>query len=211
LLHTDAVQAPGRIPLSFRELGCDLMTLSGHKFGGPRGTGALVLRRQDLVEPILFGGEQEFAIRAGTENVAGIVGFAAALVAAVREQRSAAELLRLRQTQLREEIGRAIPWARFATPREGSLPNTLCIAFPGIDGRALLAAFDLEGIAVSVGSACASGSIEPSPVLLALGFAPEEARAAIRVSFGPDLSAADASHFLSRLAPIAERLKSRSR
>ena len=207
VLHTDASQAPGRLPVSFRALGAGLLTLSGHKIGGPRGVGVLVAREESLVEPMILGGDQEFGARAGTEDMAGILGFAAALDCAVRDLDGTVARMRELSARLRRSLVSAFPWARVVTPESGALPNTLSLVFPGLDGRALVVALDMEGVAVSVGSACASGSIEPSHVLLALGFTPEEARGAMRISFGATTSATEVDELVSRIVRVVSRLR----
>jgi cysteine desulfurase len=171
-LHVDAVQAAGKIPLDFP---WDLLTVSAHKIRGPKGAGLLACRGPKL-QALIAGGHQESGRRGGTENVAGIVGLGAALARRTDPARLAALRDRLQATTL-EIPGAHV--AGLASPRVG---NTLNVAFEGCDGETLLAALDLEGICVSTGSACSSGSLEPSPVLLAMGYSPELARGALRFS-----------------------------
>lgn len=202
LLHVDAVQAAGKIAVDVNELDCDLLSLSAHKIYGPKGAGALVVRSHVELHAVQHGGAQERGLRGGTENVAAIVGFGAAAELAQAELAArAAHVLPLRE---RLEAGlRARPDALiFAGAAPQRLPNTLQFAIRGWDGEALLMALDRKGYAVSSGSACASGSGEPSHVLLALGHDRVTAKGAIRVSFGKDNSAADVDGFLAALHAI---------
>jgi len=197
-LHSDAVQAAGKVEIDAR---ADLLSLSAHKLGGPKGVGALCLRPGARLAPLLLGGSQERGRRAGTENVAGIVGFGAACALAGRRLARAAAI-----EALREEL-----WARLAdlpgiarnSPRHDCLPNTLNLGLRGRAGDALVAALDLAGVAVSTGSACAAGASEPSHVLLALGRSPAEARDAIRFSLGPETTADDVARAAAALRAIA--------
>jgi len=175
-LHVDAVQAAGKMPLDFP---WDLLSLSAHKIAGPKGAGVLASRAK--VSAVQSGGHQEKGRRAGTENVAGIVGMGAALERAVSQQSALEPRLRSLRDRL-ENAAREIPGARIAGVEAPRVCNTLNVAFEGCDGETLLAALDLEGIAVSTGSACSSGSLEPSPVLLAMGYPPALARGAVRFS-----------------------------
>jgi cysteine desulfurase len=175
-LHVDAVQAAGKLPLDFP---WDLLSLSAHKISGPKGAGLLAARSR--VAAVQTGGHQERGQRAGTENVAGIVGMGAALSRAVSQQPALESRLRPLRDRL-EAAAREIPGSRIAGAGVPRVCNTLNVAFEGCDGETLLAALDLEGIAVSTGSACSSGSLEPSPVLLAMGYPPALARGAIRFS-----------------------------
>lgn len=199
LCHVDAVQALGRVPLDFNALGCDLMSLSAHKIGGPKGVGALVRRDGVSLAPLVAGGGQERALRAGTENVPGIAGFAAAAACArneLAEGREMARLARLRdrvEGALRAVSQRAVMIGAGA-PR---LANTSCIALPGLKAETQIMAFDLAGIAVSAGSACSSGKVEPSHVLMAMNLPAEVAETAVRVSFGFASSDADADAFIA--------------
>jgi cysteine desulfurase len=188
LLHVDAVQAAGRIPIDIRALGADLMSLSSHKLGGPQGAGALIVRAGLNVTPVIRGGGQERGVRPGTENVAAIAGFGAA-AEAVRGNLSANAA---RMSALRERIEAAITAATpdavvfgVSAPR---LPNTTLVAVPGIKAETALIAFDLNGIAVSSGSACSSGKVAASHVLAAMGVEPVLARGALRISLGPETS-----------------------
>jgi cysteine desulfurase len=198
LVHIDAVQGAGRIAIDFAALGCDLMSLSAHKLGGPKGVGALVVRDGLSLAPLVAGGGQERSLRAGTENVAGIVGFAAAARAARAEVAAGAELAR--QRAMRERIEAAVLASRNDAIILGAdaerLVNTSCIALPGARSDVQVMAFDLAGIALSAGSACSSGKVEPSHVLEAMGLAPEIAGSVVRVSVGYGTIDADADAFI---------------
>lgn len=202
LLHVDAVQAAGRIPCDINSLGADLLTLSGHKIGAPKGVGALVRRDAALaVDPLVKGGGQERGLRAGTENVAGIAGFGAA-AAAARED-LAAESARMKGLRDRLESGllAASPdivifgAQTFGAPAE-RLPNTTLFALDGMKAETAIIAFDLAGVAVSSGAACSSGKVQPSHVLAAMGVPPELARGAIRVSLGPTTTESEIDRFI---------------
>lgn len=191
LLHVDAIQAFGRIPFDISSLGADIVTVSAHKIGGPKGVGALVLAEGlNGLEPLLRGGGQELGRRAGTENVAGIAGFGAAVKAAItgeKEEASRIESLRNRlETGLRQASGTIV----FSedVPR---LPNTTLFTAPGLKAETAVIGFDLEGIAVSSGSACSSGKVQASHVLQAMGFPHEFAQGAVRISLGWSTSEAD--------------------
>jgi cysteine desulfurase len=180
IFHSDGVQTAGRIPVNVRELGVDLYSVSGHKFGAPKGIGALYVRKGVTLAPILYGGHHERDRRAGTENVPGASAMGAA--AALAFDWSGIAALRDR---LEQGILRRVPDARVNGSREGRLPNTTNIRFDGIEGEAVAIALDLRGYAVSSGSACSSGAVEPSHVLLAMGLRPEDARSSVRFSLGP--------------------------
>jgi cysteine desulfurase len=194
LWHADCVQMLGKLPLSPRELGLGLASFSAHKVGGPLGVGLLWCAKSAALSPRLVGGGQESGLRSGTENLPAIAAAAVAIELAVAEQTSYADRTAALTTALWREIQTAIPTARLLGPPIESverLPNTLCVLLPGADGRVLVPRLDLDGLEVSAGSACSSGSIEPSPVLLALGHSQAEARAALRLSLGRDTSAED--------------------
>ncbi|HUR43208.1 MAG TPA: cysteine desulfurase family protein [Aestuariivirga sp.] len=195
-LHTDAVQALGKIPVNFGLLGADMITVSAHKLGGPAGTGALIIREGLPLEPLIHGGGQELHRRAGTENVAAVAGFAALLP---RMQGYTKDLRDKLEAALEDEV--------VFGGQVDRLPNTTCFAAPGMNAETLLMAFDLEGIAVSSGSACSSGKVARSHVLAAMGVAPEIANAAIRVSLGWDTTAEDIEHFVS----VWRRIRARHR
>ena len=182
-VHTDAVQALGKITVSFKQLGVQLMSLSSHKVYGPKGCGALVFEKGVAITPLFLGGEQEQGLRAGTENVAAIVGFGKAAELAKTElaQRSA-QLLALRV--LLEEGLSTLPGLSIFAQQADRLPNTVQFGIPSIDGEMLLMKLDQKGVAVSSGSACASGGAAPSPVLIAMGVEAGLAKSAIRISLG---------------------------
>lgn len=186
ILHVDGVQALGRLPLALRDWGVSLASFSAHKVGGPAGVGVLVRRSGVPLVPCTSGGGQEFELRAGTENVAGIVAGACAIELAVREREAYAAHTSALVRLMCEELRRALPEVRRVGPTldEARLPNTVNVLLPGLDGRVLVARLDLEGLEVSAGSACASGSLEPSSVLLALGLDRERARSGVRLSVG---------------------------
>ncbi|MGH6666189.1 MAG: cysteine desulfurase family protein [Pseudolabrys sp.] len=183
VLHVDAVQGPGRIDCHMDELGADLMSLSAHKFGGPQGVGALV-RRGDIhiAEPLIRGGGQERSLRAGTENVAAIAGFGAA--AAIAAKRAEAPRMAKLRDAIEAKFKAAAPQMVIFGEGAPRLPNTTMFAVPGIKAETAIIAFDLDGIAVSSGSACSSGKVAGSPVLSAMGVEPALASGAIRVSLG---------------------------
>ena len=200
LVHTDAVQAMGKVPVNFGLLGVDMMTVSGHKFGGPLGAGALIVREGLAVEPLILGGGQELRRRAGTENVAAIAGFGA-----VAKEKSFyfKELRDSLESGLEPD---AVVFGR-NTPR---LPNTSCFAQPGFSADTLLMNFDLDGIAISSGSACSSGKVAKSHVLAAMGVAPELASSAIRVSLGWNSKMGDVKRFLTIYRKILARHRARA-
>jgi len=184
LFHTDAVQAPAYLPLDVRELSVDLLSIAAHKFYGPKGVGALFVREGTPVAPLVHGGGQEFAKRAGTENVAAIVGLARALELAAAERDAVAERTGKLRDRLQAIVCERIEGVRVNGGGASRLPNNLNLAFSGIEGDRLLARLDLDGMAVSAGSACASGVVEPSHVIAALGLSPEWARGVVRLSLG---------------------------
>jgi cysteine desulfurase len=184
LLHVDAIQAFGKVPFDIRELGADLLTLSGHKIGGPKGVGALVLAEGVLgFEPLLRGGGQELGRRAGTENVAGIAGFGAAARVAMAALK--ADAVRMRGLRDRLEHGlRQTPGLLIFSDDVKRLPNTVLFTAPGMKAETAVIGFDLGGVAVSSGSACSSGKVQPSHVLAAMGYRSETAQGAVRLSLG---------------------------
>jgi cysteine desulfurase len=206
LLHTDAAQAPGRIPVECAALGADAVTLSAHKMGGPQGTGALILLADLSPMPIIRGGGQERGWRAGTENLPGIVGFGRAAELARYDLDCAAPMRELRDW-LERRILRIAPSARVHGSSSPRLPNTSCIGMPGVESETQVMAFDLAGIAVSAGSACSSGKIRRSGVLEAMGAA-ADAGSAIRVSLGQTTTAAEIERFCETWAALYRRLGS---
>jgi len=206
LLHSDAVQAAGKMPFDIASSGADMISLSAHKFGGPKGVGALVLREGIAVEPLIKGGGQERRRRAGTENVSGIVGFGVAAELASAELSRAAEIGKLRD-ELEERAVSIAPDLVVFSANVLRLPNTSAIAVPGTKAETLLIGLDLAGVAVSSGSACSSGKVEASHVLKAMGIAPELAQAALRVSLGPDTTKAHIDRFIAVWGEMITRLK----
>ncbi|MCX7099518.1 MAG: cysteine desulfurase family protein [Methylococcales bacterium] len=200
-VHTDAVQAMGKIPLSFKQLGVDLMSLSSHKIYGPKGCGALVVGKNTAIAPMLLGGEQEQGLRGGTENVAAIVGFgkAAELAKAGLVERSTH--LRALRALLEDGLTAIEGLTLFAQQAE-RLPNTVQFSLANSDGEMLLMKLDQKGIAVSSGSACASGGNQPSPVLTAMGFSDSVAKGAIRVSLGMGNTKAEILEFINQLKAL---------
>ncbi len=212
LLHVDAVQAAGRIACDIGTLGADLLTLSAHKIGGPKGVGALVRAREDihLAEPLIRGGGQERGLRAGTENVAGIAAFGAAAAAAGRGRGAeAAHMRRLRdalEAGLKAIAPQVVIFGAEAAGAEGRLPNTSLFAAEGMKAETAVIAFDLEGIAVSSGAACSSGKVSPSHVLEAMGISPALTRGAVRVSLGWSTTDSDVERFLDAWRKLATAL-----
>jgi cysteine desulfurase len=184
LVHTDAVQALGKLPLDVRELGVDLLTASAHKLYGPKGVGALWAGERVRLRPLVRGGPQEDRRRAGTENLAAIAGFARACELFAREPAAEQQRVRALRDELAVRLVRGVPGARLYGDRERGLGNTLSLALPGLAGDELLILLDLEGVCVSTGSACSSGSMRPSHVLLAMGLSEAEARRVVRLSLG---------------------------
>lgn len=191
IFHTDAVQAVGKIPVSVAELSCTLLTISGHKIGAPKGIGALVVRDRKAVEAILHGGGQQFGIRPGTENVAGAVALGRAAQLAVSEQPSLAERLCGLRNTLAARLKAAVPDLVINAEGGPRAPHLLSVSVPGADSEALLMHLDLAGVAASSGSACSTGAVEPSHVLVAMGVPRELALGAIRFSFGRESTAED--------------------
>ena len=207
LFHCDAVQAAGRLPLDFTALGVDMMTLSAHKMGGPKGAGALVVADPVHLQALIRGGGQERGRRSGTENLPGIAGFGAAAELAAKGMEEAGGLAGLRD-RLEDGILHEVPTARIVGAGAERLPNTSCIALPGISAETQVMALDLAGFAVSAGSACSSGKVRASHVLRAMGLADEIAACAIRVSLGEGNDEADIDAFLAAYADFAERVGS---
>lgn len=184
VFHTDAVQAAGAVAIDVREAGCDLLSLSGHKFYGPKGIGALYIHEGTRLDPLIAGGQQERGFRAGTENLPGIVGLGKAItLAAENLDRNAGHMRRMRD-RLTDGLLASVPGAALNGPREERLPNNCSIRFDGIDGEALLLRLDLAGIAASAGSACTAGNQETSHVLKAIGLTEEEAGSSLRLTTG---------------------------
>ena len=212
IFHTDAVQSVGKIPVDVGALGADLLSLSAHKFYGPKGVGALYVREGIELHPILYGGARQGEPRPGTENVAGIVGLgAAAELAGILMKEESARLVTLRD-QLETEILKTIEAAGVNGPRDNShrMPHTANLHFDYVEGESLVIALDLEGIACSTGAACSSGALEPSHVLLALGLSAERARSSLRFSLGRQNTVADVDRLLDALPRVVHRLRALS-
>ena len=205
LFHTDAVQAAGRLPADCDAWGADLVAISAHKLHGPKGAGALFVRRGVSIEARTPGGGQEKKLRAGTENTLAIVGFARAARLAARRQAEDAPAIALLRDRLERGILERIPGARLIGNGAPRLPNTSAVAFSGVSGEALLIRLDLEGVAVSVGSACSSGTLAPSPALLALGLSRDEAKSVVRFSLCRETTAQEIARVRDLLpAVVAE-------
>ena len=209
LMHADACQAVGRIPVSFRQLGVDLLSVSAHKLGGPVGIGALLVRKGTTLSPLLRGGGQEGGLRAGTAPAWLAHAFAAAAEDAVEHLDTRAGHYRRWSSDLYSYIRGVDGSCVRNSPATGGLPNTLNLSFPGRPGVSLVHRLDLEGVCVSHGSACASGSLEPSPVLLAMGLGHERASCSVRISCGPDTDDDDVRTLMQRLAIVLENVGAR--
>src|SRR6185295_19346714 len=205
--HTDAVQAAGRIPIDVQAMGCDLLSLSAHKIYGPKGAGALFVRRGVRVTPQQVGGHQERERRAGTEPVANLVGFGMAAELARSEITERNEHTRGLRNRFEREIETRIPEIVFNGSRDHRLPHLSNISFRFVEGEGLLIHLDLNGVAVSTGSACSSGTLEPSPVIRALGRDDELARGSIRFSFGKDNCDEDVDYAVDAVTRAVESLR----
>ncbi len=208
--HTDAVQSAGKIPVNVSELGVDLLSLSAHKIYGPKGVGALCIRRNTRLKPLFFGGHHERDRRAGTENVAGIVGFGAAAELARAHLAEEGKRLATLRDELERRLLSSIPHCGVNGDPARRTPNTTNIHFDYIEGEPLVIALDLKGIAVSTGAACSSGAVEPSHVLTAIGLPPERARASLRFSLGHASTREDVDYVAEVLPAVVEHLRSLS-
>lgn len=209
VFHTDAVQAVGKIPVDFGQLGVQMMSLSSHKLYGPKGAGALVVDKHLDLAPVQLGGGQEHGLRSGTENVAAIVGFGAAAELARTELQSRNAHQRALRDELEQRL-RQMPDVKVFAQAAERLPNTVFLAIPGIDGEALLMEMDRADVAVSSGSACDSQKFGPSHTLVAMGVEEELARCAVRVSFGMQNTAADIERFVTVLKSQMDALHNNS-
>ncbi len=208
--HTDAVQAFGKIPVSVRDVPCTLITISGHKIGAPKGIGALVVRDRRAIEAIIHGGGQQFGLRPGTENVPGIIALGRAVELAAAEQQDLAPRLGAVRDDLEGRLATLVPDARI-NGRDGKrAPHVVNVSIPGTDSEAMLMHLDLAGIACSAGSACSTGSVEPSHVLTAMGVPRELGVAALRFSFGRTSTSADVEALAAALPRIVEKVRSLS-
>ncbi|MDK2927176.1 MAG: cysteine desulfurase [Bacillota bacterium] len=210
IFHTDAVQAVGNVPINVKELGVDLLSLSGHKIYGPKGIGALYIRRGTRIKPLLLGGAQERKWRSGTENVPGIVGLGKAAELAEKELPERSAHLRELRDLLIDGVLAKIDHVRLNGHRTRRLPGNANFCFEYVEGESLLLNLDLAGIAASSGSACTSGSLEPSHVLMALGIPPEVAHGSLRLTLGRENTREDVERVLSVLPDIVAKLRSMS-
>ena len=210
LFHTDAVQAVGSVPVDVNELGVDLLSLSGHKLYGPKGIGALYVKRGTRLQPILHGGGHERRLRSGTENVPGIVGLGAAMTMAAEQLPE----VRPRLERLRDKVAAGvlerIPEVTYLGHPTERLPGNVAFSVRYVEGESMLLQLDSRGFMVSSGSACASGSLEPSHVVLALGLGAEEAHGSMRVSLGRENTEEEADAFLEAFPPIVDKLRQMS-
>jgi cysteine desulfurase len=208
--HTDSVQAGGKIKIDVNKLGVDLLSLSAHKFYGPKGVGALYIRRGVRLTPLAHGGHHEKARRAGTENIPGIVGLAKALEIAHRDMEKEGERLKNLTNSFFEKVTKKIPDVFMNGHPEKRIPNTLNLSFKGVEGESIILNLDLKGIAVASGSACTSGSLEPSHVLSAMGVAPDLAQSSLRFSFGRSNTIEDVDYVVEVLPEIVSKLRAMS-
>jgi cysteine desulfurase len=210
LFHTDAVQAVGKIPVDVRELDVDFLTMSAHKIYGPKGVGALYVKKGSPYCPLILGGHQEHGRRAGTENSLGIIGMGKAVEMRALEMAGEEERILGLKRALRDGIEGAIPDVLFMGHPEHCLPGTLSVSFTGAEGEAILLYLDLAGIAVSTGSACASGSLDPSHVIMATGVPVENAHGSVRISLGRENTMEDVQFMLHHLPIIIDRIRTMS-
>lgn len=210
IVHTDAVQAVGQISVDVKDLGVDLLSLSAHKFYGPKGVGALYIRKGTKIHPFSHGGAQERNRRAGTENVAGIVGLGKAIELATQSLSEYAAKLQKLRDKLIDGVLSKIDYVRLNGDRNQRLPNNANFSFEFIEGESLLLMLDMKGIAASSGSACTSGSLDPSHVLLAIGLEHEVAHGSLRITLGEDNTEEDIDYLLEVLPEIVSRLREMS-
>ena len=207
LFHTDAVQAVGAIPLDVEALHADMLSLSAHKFHGPKGIGALYIRKGVKIDPLIHGGAQERGHRAGTENLPGIVGLGKAIELAEEGLAENAARMTFLRNRLISGLTAAIPNMRINGTMDKRLPNNVNVSFAGIEGEAVLLRLDLEGIAASSGSACTAGSLDPSHVLTAIGLTRDEAKGSLRLTLGTDTTQADVDEVVKKLPGIVASLR----
>ena len=210
VLHCDAVQACGKIPVNVDDLGVDLLSLSAHKMNGPKGAGALYVRRGTSLQPIAHGGEHERGMRPGTENVAAIVGLGAAAEIATAQHSQRDKTWRDLSRFLFESFATLFPDVVINSPENERVQNTVSVTFPVVEGEAILLGLDLEGIAVATGSACSSGAAEPSHVIRALGQSREQAERSLRISMHSETTRAELEIFVSTLARVVKNLRALS-
>ncbi|MFH1854549.1 MAG: aminotransferase class V-fold PLP-dependent enzyme [Candidatus Omnitrophota bacterium] len=208
--HTDAVQAVGKIPVDVNELGVDFLSFSGHKIYGPKGIGVIYVRKGTPFCPLIRGGHQEKGRRAGTEDTLGIIGLSKAIDTRRIEMKDEEKRLLRLKARLRQGIEKNIPDIQFNGHPSNCLAGTLNVSFDGAEGEAILLYLDLEGIAVSTGSACASGSLDPSHVLLAIGLPAEKAHGSIRISMGRDNTEKEVDYVVEKLTNVIKKVRSMS-
>lgn len=207
VFHTDAVQAAGYLDLNVANLGVDLLSLSGHKFHGPKGTGVLYIKRGIPYLPLSHGGGQERERRSGTENIPGVIGLSLALEAANDSREATSERCAALRDRIIEAVLEQIPGSRLNGHPTQRLPNNANFSFTGVEGEPILLGLDMAGIAASSGSACSSGSLEPSHVLLALGQSAEIARGSLRLTLGRDNTEEEVEYLLEKLVDLVQRLR----
>ena len=210
LFHTDAVQAAGKIPVDLKDWGVDYATFSGHKIYGPKGVGALFVKTGCKIEPLIRGGHQEKGYRAGTYNAPSIAAYGKAAELAKADIEHYTTHTKALREKLKNGLLEKIPNIKINGHPEKVLPNTLDVSFPGAEGEAILLHLDLLGVDVSTGSACASGSLEPSHVLMATGLGPELAHGSIRFSFGKYNTESDVDYILEKFPPVIDKLRKMS-
>ena len=208
--HTDAVQAAGAVPIDVKAMNIDMLSISGHKFHGPKGIGVLYIKKGLRLDNLMHGGAQESGRRAGTENIPGAVGLATALKIAVDTMEEKTAKLTAMRDKIIDTILAEVPYVRLNGPRENRLPNNVSICFRYIEGESLLLSLDMKGYVVSSGSACTSGSLDPSHVLLAIGLPHEIAHGSMRVTLSEDNTMEEVDTFLAELPPIVQRLRNMS-
>jgi len=208
--HSDAVQAVGKIPVNFRSSGAAAMSLATHKFQGPLGIGALLLRHDVPIAPLQFGGHQQYGIRPGTESVALVIGMLTALELWQKEQESRRNRMESLLKRFEDRLKTALPWIIIHSAAVARLPQTSNVAFPGLDAQVLLMALDTVGVACSVGSACSSGSTELSPVLRAMGLSNEIVASSLRFSLGPTTTQAEIDEAVSRIVRVCLEIRNPS-
>jgi cysteine desulfurase len=207
LMHTDAVQAFGKLPICFKELPCTLLTISGHKVGAPKGVGALIVRERKALDAIIHGGGQQYGIRPGTENVAGAVALGRAAALAVQELDQSVPRMRALRERLATALRNAVPDLELSAEGADHAPHILSIMVSGADSEALLMHLDLAGVAASGGSACSTGAVEPSHVLTAMGIPRELALGAVRFSLGHESTQADVDRVVEVFPTVVQKVR----
>ena len=206
-LHTDAIQAAGKVPIDVARLGVHLLSISAHKLYGPKGVGALYIRKGTRLEPLMYGGHSERDRRPGTEDVTGIAGLGKAAELAMMRMDEERQRLAALRDRLEKGLLERVPYARVNGSRAHRTHNTTNLTFPFVEGEAMVIALDLKGIACSTGAACSSGAVKPSHVLTAIGLAPEDARATLRLSLGHQTTNEEIDYALDTIPPVIERLR----